>query len=374
LTGVVLALAACGGETRDDPDPTNVTTAPNTTQGTTGDGGESSSSGPPVLDLAIADMPTHECAGTNVDAEAKLRGADVVIVVDNSSSMFFETTEVQNRLNAFAQGITEDGIDVRVVLLTAAAQGYYAGVWVPSPICIPMPLGSGLCSAAPHPGEIAKDSQDPMFLHVDQHVNSFNSLPVIIEQQPMWGPFTDSKNALHIVVVSDDDSQKSAGYFLDQFQMVEPDRVAIVHAIVPSEMCEDAANIGQQYIDLANLTGGVVGNLCDQDFASVFQVLINAVQQESILPCTFEVPTPPEGEAFAPKQVNVEFDDGHGGGFPVGHVETEADCQLVSDGWYYDDPMDPTSIVLCDQTCDAIQGFEGSQVQVVLGCATIPAG
>ncbi|MBX7079924.1 MAG: VWA domain-containing protein [Nannocystaceae bacterium] len=372
---LLLALVPACADTRENPNGnlTTATTGPDPTT-TTDPDTSSSTGGPPVLDLGVADLPSEECAGESVDAVAKLRGADVVMVVDNSSSMDYEMAEVQARLNGFAQAIIDDGIEVRVALLTAAAMGYYSADWVATPICIAAPLGSGMCSEAPDPGGIAPDSRDPDFMHVDHYVNSYNALPVIVEQHDNWGPFTDSDSALHFVIISDDDSLQPASYFIENFEMLEPNRAAIVHAVVPTSDCPEAASIGEQYIQLAQLTGGVVGDLCDQDFFEVFQVLVNAVQQESELPCTFDVPTPPEGEDFDPMQVNVEFDDGNGGGFEVGYVESAADCANVDNGWYYDDPAAPTSIIVCPQTCDAIQGHLGAKVQVVLGCATVPAG
>jgi hypothetical protein len=51
-----------------------------------------------------------------------------------------------------------------------------------------------------------------------------------------------------------------------------------------------------------------------------------------------------------------------------------ADCAGVTNGWYYDDPAAPETIVLCPQTCEAIQGFTMAQVSIEFGCATKPAG
>lgn len=368
----VLLVLACG-DAREDMSITITTMDPDPST-SSGVAEDSSSSGPPVLDLGSPDLPTDECAGETVMAQQKLRGARVVMVVDNSPSMYFETAEVQDRLNGFAEGISDDGIDIRVAVLSAAATGWYTTNYVMQGICISAPLGSGNCSAEPNPGGIADDTFPPEFLHVDQYVNSSNSLPVLIELHDDWGPFTEGDDTIHFVVVSDDDSNQPASYFISHFLEIEPNRVAKVHAVVPTTDCPEAARIGQVYIDLAELTGGVVGDLCDQDFVGVFQALSNAVVQEAELPCEYEVPTPPDGEEFDPGQVNVEFEDGVGGGYQVGYVESAGDCAGVDHGWYYDDPAMPTSIIVCPQTCEAIQGFVGSSVQIVLGCATIPAG
>lgn len=373
----IASLAACN-DTREDDDSslTTLTTSADTgtsTGTTTGDPDESSS-GEPKLDMGKLDLPVSECAGTTVMAESKLAGARVVFVVDNSPSMYYETAEVQDRLNGFAQAIVDEDIEVRVVMLSAAAMGYYGNDWVMQGICIPEPLGSGECADTPANLSVAPDTNEPSFGHMDQYVNSTNALPVIVEHHPYWGPFTAGADTVHFVIVSDDDSNQPYDYFIEHFLEDEPDRAAVVHAVVPVTDCPEATRIGDEYIMLAELTGGVVGDLCDQDFFDVFQVLQNAVVAQSNLPCEFEIPPPPEGEEFDPMKVNVEFDDGTGNILEIGNVFSEVMCQGVVDGWYYDDNDNPTAIIMCPQTCDRIQGHEGATVQVVLGCATVPAG
>jgi hypothetical protein len=34
-------------------------------------------------------------------------------------------------------------------------------------------------------------------------------------------------------------------------------------------------------------------------------------------------------------------------------------------GWYYDDPLNPTTIVVCQASCDA---YQGDQVSILYGC------
>ena len=85
------------------------------------------------------------------------------------------------------------------------------------------------------------------------------------------------------------------------------------------------------------------------------------------------IPPPPDGMDFDPDQVNVEFDDGAGGILDIGRVESPAECAGVTDGWYYDDPMAPTRIIVCPQTCTKIQGFDMASISIKFGCATIPA-
>jgi hypothetical protein len=119
---------------------------------------------------------------------------------------------------------------------------------------------------------------------------------------------------------------------------------------------------------------GVFGNLCGQEFQPIFDAVAEQVIQGSALACEFSIPPPPDGEEFDPNQVNVEFEDDAGATLPIGYVETMADCGGVADGWYYDDPAAPTSIILCPQTCEKIQGFTMAQISILFGCATMPAG
>lgn len=81
--------------------------------------------------------------------------------------------------------------------------------------------------------------------------------------------------------------------------------------------------------------------------------------------------TIPEADDVDPTKVNVTFtpDGGEEGTIP--QVENAAACG-PSGGWYYDDPVNPTKITLCDATCDQIQGQSG-ELGLALGCETIVA-
>jgi hypothetical protein len=41
-------------------------------------------------------------------------------------------------------------------------------------------------------------------------------------------------------------------------------------------------------------------------------------------------------------------------------------------GWYYDIPAAPTKITLCANSCGPLQVTDGSEVNILLGCATVP--
>ena len=57
----------------------------------------------------------------------------------------------------------------------------------------------------------------------------------------------------------------------------------------------------------------------------------------------------------------------------LGQVSSPADCATVNGGWYYDDPVSPTQIMVCPDVCQQIQSADTAEVNIEFGCQTIPA-
>ena len=89
----------------------------------------------------------------------------------------------------------------------------------------------------------------------------------------------------------------------------------------------------------------------------------------SALSCDYKIPTAPAGQSFDPKKVNVQYTSSSGAAQVLGYNQACTGGQ----GWRYDDVSQPTRILACDATCDAIKN-DGSKVDIVFGCATTPAG
>jgi hypothetical protein len=287
--------------------------------------------------------------------------------------MVQEAGFVQNQMNSFSIQIDAANVDARIILLAE-----YPPIFGPG-VCIDPPLGSGGCPET--------DSNPPKFLHVpDSDIGSSNALIELVAHYPNYSPFLRPTSVTHVVVVSDDNSALPADMFTDMFTSLSPHLVDFVfHGIVSSEdpdaacdagtaCCTLAAAQGTVYQELIAQTGGVEGNLCEQQFQPVFAAVAQEVIGGATLACSYAIPPPPEGETFDKDQVNVEFSDGMGGTLEVGRVDSVADCAAVDHGWYYDDPNDPSVIEVCPQTCETIRGFEQASVSIKFGCATIPAG
>lgn len=392
--GVALALApmlACGGpEGRDELTTVgsvsfNPTTGPlpmgtGDGSGATADGEDDtvdSGSEPPKLDIGSAETGIdtgNECAEVGDTAMVGVQPADIIVVVDNSGSMDLEAAFVQQHMNMFSSQIFLANIDAHVVLISAPNTSD-AG------ICLPQPLGSGACP---------DDTNLPGYLHIADGVGSNDALQKILDHFPTWAPQMRPTASKHIIVVSDDDSDLSATSFHNQFLALDPSHAGYrFHAIASPEdpvlaciaqtsCCPNffpfSAALSEEYIELAQLTGGIFGNLCLQNFGPIFDAVSTAVVSGAALACEYEIPPPPAGMDFDPDEVNVEFDDGMGGALQIGRVDDPSACAGVSDGWYYDVPAMPTRIVLCPQTCNTIQGFAQASVSIKFGCATVPAG
>ena len=359
-----LTLIACGdADGREGSEGSGVGLPGTGTAGTMGASESVDTTEGERLDLPPpSDLPggEDECAAVGEEAELVPLPADIIFVVDNSGSMSFEAAEIQANLNEFSAQIIASGIDVHVVLVSSYPNNGNG-------ICIDPPLGAGGCPGA--------DNNPPTFTHVDRRVASNNAWEVLLDTHAEWAPAMRAESSKHIVVVTDDSSNMTVENFDAQFQALDPSYVGYIHhSVVCHSDCPSAADIGTRYIELSNQTMGVAADLCDQDFQAVFDVLSTEVIGGTELSCEFEIPTPPDGMEFNPDQVNLEFNDGMGGTLEIGRVDTAADCPGVSDGWYYDDPMNPQLILVCPQTCEKMQGVLNGSISIAFGCASMPAG
>ncbi|WP_437593570.1 vWA domain-containing protein [Sorangium sp. So ce1000] len=92
---------------------------------------------------------------------------------------------------------------------------------------------------------------------------------------------------------------------------------------------------------------------------AAFKAAIEKIRGAAVS-CTIPIPAPPDGRTFDKQKVNVTYTS----------ATTNAPTTLVydqacaADGtWRYDDPANPTAIILCDDTCAVVQ----ADVEVSLG-------
>jgi hypothetical protein len=317
-----------------------------------------------------------------VEEEATLgRGpADVIFVIDNTPSMGDEIEDVRANMNAFSQMVIDDGLDLHIVLISCQHDDCGAHEdW--HGICIDAPVGAvdGCIEGGPY-----ADSNEPNYLHVSEPVPSTKGLFTVIDTYDRWSSMIRDDSSKHIIVVSDDNDEYSAQQFIDELTALDSRFVGFqAHGIYSFLSKEDACAIsdtepccafsspegeGSVYRDLVDLTGGLSGDMCLQNFQPVFAELGGAVVDSAVLSCNWGIPDPPEGEELDYTKINVEFISSQTESYFIGRVDTVADCANVSQGWYYDDNVNPSIVYLCPTSCDWIQGDEGSQITVHFGC------
>ncbi len=317
----------------------------------------------------------EECVEVYEEADSEILPVDIIFAVDNSPSMDLETGFTQKNLNEFSAQIAGAGADAHIVLITSQSTAENG-------ICVDPPLGSGSCP---------NDSNSPVYLHVGEKVNSHDPLKKIYDTYDQWKDLLRPVSKRHFIVISDDNSDYSADTFVDWMASVQPpiDEFTF-HAITASNgwetnsvgmaiaclnnhpCCLLGYGKGFVYEELVEQTDGIWGDLCTQDFDPIFDAFAEAVGNTA-LACEWKLPEPPPGEQINPEEVNVDFIDEEDKTHHIGYVESQADCENVEHGWYYDQPSNPSKVYVCEQTCDWIQNQKSAKMNIILGCQTKPA-
>jgi len=352
-----------------------------------------------------ADEDAGICSAVSSEAQPALQPADIILVVDTSGSMGQESKMVRDQLNAFSQQIVATGIDVRVVLIAEEPDQPWPfppnGCWgfICEGVCIDPPLGSGTCPEDENPPHYyhikLSDPADEDVCGCDQgdwwEVYSTNGLNIIYHSSNDWLPLLRDGASKHFAVITDDDASQApygplsgggggAGpgdpdQFIADLSALDPVLLDEwkMHGIYCFSECPPAASEGETWRYVIEQTGGVHGDLCQQDFQPVFDAMAEEIIVGSaVLDCQWLIPPPPAGEELDPNKVNVQFTDGDGVAHTIYHVDSEADCDPVLGGWYYDNNDFPTTVILCPASCDFVQADPLGQIDILFGCATQP--
>jgi hypothetical protein len=94
-----------------------------------------------------------------------------------------------------------------------------------------------------------------------------------------------------------------------------------------------------------------------------FKAVIDDIRGIS-LACNMEIPLPPVGTVFVPEQVNVIYGSGTDSELRLSYDPT---CS-VPDAWHYDDAANPSSIILCNESCQRAQREVSATLKVEFGC------
>jgi hypothetical protein len=345
LVVVVVVCAACGGSSG---------------------GGDASPS---------ADAPVTPdgggCAPRVAPATGIPSALDLILAVDTSGSMAEEVAQLEQTLNNVASYLGAASVRANVVVIADAS------------LCIPAPLGSGAC-----PGDEAL----PDYRHVTQTVGSTNALDLILATHPQWEPSLQADAARAFMVVTDDDADLTAGGFTAQLEALDPRLVGFRFYAIAADQAPDciscsfncpgctnsccdqaalctplAASEGTVYKQLVAATGGVFRNQCEQMFVPHMDAIGQGLIAQAGIACSYTLPADPGGNPIDPAFVNVAHGPVAGPDTPLAYATDAAGCAAV-DGWYFDDPAQPTAITLCPDACTMAAMTPGWEVRVAYGC------
>ncbi|MEM9195774.1 MAG: vWA domain-containing protein [Myxococcota bacterium] len=331
----------------------------NRTRTGSGDGGVTADRTTPESGIPEGGFPEggfSECTASSVRAMEGFAPVDVIWVVDSSGSMSNEAERVQENLNRFSEAMGMVGIDYRVVVITTSS---YVSVGPPL-------------------------STSGRYRLIDRPVSSNEPLIALLDEFPNYSDFLRRAAITHIVGVTDDESDLPAAQFRTMM-LDNLERNFTFHAIAservpgnfPDGACNNggfppdgAAEPGDEYYDLAGMTGGLTFSICTQDWTSLFNTLTAAVAVGTALPCVYPIPSPPDGQELDQNKVNLLYSPGAGSERPLPYIGNGNPPDCTRGGWFYDDPEAPTRINLCPLTCDEIKNDAAGQVDISFGCAT----
>jgi cysteine-rich repeat protein len=361
------------------------------------------------------------CAATGAEASATTRPVDIIVLVDNSSSMNGEIGAIQDRINQdFGDVLEAAGIDWQVILLSRhGAIGHdVAGSCDDHGICIQGTLAGGTTSCDPN----AAPAQTGRFRHYSICIDSEDGLAKAAASfdasPPSWAPgfqtntyfaangdpvvSAEAATGWHawlragalrtFLIITDDQSAHPADDFVAWMYSKDPSFFGtaaapnwVFHSIIAVAAAADptspwlpsdpvvhsdcgagSAGIGFDYQDLSIQSGGLRFPICaNGNFNVVFQAIAQTVVESSMVPCTFVPQLAPEaGDAdFSRTAVIYESGDERSS---LSRVSDEDAC---GGGDYY--LSDQHEIRLCPARCDAIESDTEARVRLRVACRAV---
>lgn len=396
------------------------------------------------------------CASVQGEATERRRPMDIIISIDNSSSMNSEIEEVQTRINQNFYDILEaSGIDYRVVMVARYGAVSVSIGGSENPVHISPPLGGSTCPfqgdnnpceplAFPahgkffhmsadiesrdmwqkllgglfNPDELETDSTNfrdggdqfsPWVVRAPTGYDEFlreDSFKVILgitddgisgseysssaPNGASWNFQSTSNDNDHLAAAQQFDTALRqispehfgaleaernyryyaiAGFHTDDYVTLAPDAPVVTEVCVDTDG-NDGARAGQGHQELARLTGGLRYSSCrTSNYDPIFSAIAQAVVEGAQVPCEFDVPAPPGGQLIDVERLVVAWT--HDGGSEI--LPRVDSCTGAGYRLDFSTPdagvsSQPQRLLLCADSCTAVQAEASSQLSVDFGC------
>ena len=292
--------------------------------------------------LYVPDVGAAVCEELLLDAAPVRVPTDLIIAVDGSGSMVEEAAAVEAHLQELVEHMNTQSVDLRVVLLARASGS--------TGICIDAPVGSGQCP---------DDGNEPAFRHIDVDIGSWEPLRAIVDHFPLYADLLRPEARRQLVVVSDDNAfDLGADAFMAEFTSLDPWNDGFVfHGLATQSPCASGVSPGTEYQDLAQQTGGTLGDLCGQDFGMLFESLAEGAASASH-GCVYPLDAI-SGWPEDPDRATLSV-----GGVPLEQVESPGECAPGGQGWFVAGP----SLHLCPASCDRVRAMDSPTLDIDVAC------
>jgi hypothetical protein len=192
-----------------------------------------------------------------------LEMADVVFVVDDSASMAEEQAQLAQSFEGFVDVLTTTYADFQLVVTTTDPDA-------------PVTMGPALSAETP---DIGGAFIEQVAVGTGGAREEQGWLRAIEALDGSSNPGFRRPGARPVVVFFSDEDDHSDGTvqaYVDRLLVMGGEAGAVVHAIVGDEPggCvrgTSAADPGSRYLEGAHLTGGLIGSICDEDYATLLE-------------------------------------------------------------------------------------------------------
>ncbi len=305
-------------------------------------------------------MPTEaidSCAQTG--SEAQPVQLDIIVLLDRSGSMYGTNwVGATSALKQFVQDPASDGINLGILYFPVDA-----------------PADNLVCNPVHY-----QDLAVPLGLlpqHAPNIVQSIDSQLPNGGSTPMYGALEGTLRAASEQQLAQPDHKVIVVFASDGDPNSCPAQQNIITEIAAVVQLAHASSAIETYViaiagaSLANLdqlaaAGGttqaydVTGNV--NQFAQKMAEI-----QASALACEYIIPEPPANEPLELDRVVVKHITADAAQTEIPRAEGKLECGQTA-GWYFDDPIQPTRIILCPASCDLARFDKQGRIDVFFGC------
>jgi cysteine-rich repeat protein len=360
------------------------------------------------------------CAEMDAQASEGKRPVDVIVIVDNSSSMDGEITAIQNRINEdFGDILDAAGVDWRVIMLSRHGSiGHDLNSCDDNGICIQGELaGTTSCNPKAAPADTERFKQYSICINstdgLAKTAASFDQSPPIwaggfqksayynASKQPItlttaptgWHTWLRPRALRTFLMITDDASAAPSSSFKSWMYSKDPSFFGtsshpnwVFHSIIAvkaksnprepwtssepviSQDCGAGSEaIGYDYQTLSRESGGLRFPICENgNFDAVFQEIAQTVVDASSVPCSLIPEKIPGAGPPDFSRMSVIYEAGDGSRNALDRSANQKACGTES---YFVSTSD--TVELCPTICNVVEKDPKAHIRLRVACAPV---